>query len=138
MFRKWSASWPGVRKPRESAGGARGWTPILYLAYTRFTRQPTIENALSIARRLLDHGADPNDYYMAGDARYTVLAGVAGEGERDSPRQPYAAQLFELLLARGAEPFDTQVLYNTHFSGEMLWWVALVYEHTIHTPSLAA
>src|SRR5207248_2887536 len=25
-------------------GGARGWTPILYLAYTRFTHQPTIEN----------------------------------------------------------------------------------------------
>lgn len=119
-------------------GGARGWTPILYLAYTRFTHEPTIEHALTIARRLLDHGADPNDFYMAGDARYTVLAGAAGEGEQDSPRQPYAAALFELLLARGAEPFDIQVLYNTHFSGEILWWLALVYEHTIHAPRGAA
>jgi ankyrin repeat protein len=122
----------------QERGGARGWAPILYLAYTRFTHQPTIENAPSIARRLLDHGADPNDFYMAGDARYTVLVGVAGEGEQDSPRQPYAPQLFELLLTRGAEPFDIQVLYNTHFSGEVLWWLALVYTHTIHTPRAAA
>ena len=114
-------------------GGARGWTPILYLAYTRFTHTPTIENALAIARLLLDHGADPNDFYMAGDARYTVLVGVAGEGEQDSPRQPYAAALFDLLLERGAEPFDIQVLYNTHFSGDILWWLELVYKHTIHT-----
>jgi hypothetical protein len=119
-------------------GGARGWTPILYLAYTRFTHQPTIANALPIARLLLDHGADPNDFYMAGDAPYTVLVGAAGEGEQDSPRQPYAAPLFELLLERGAEPFAIQVLYNTHFSGDVLWWLVLVYEHTTHTPRSAA
>jgi ankyrin repeat protein len=119
-------------------GGARGWTPILYLAYTRFTHQPTIDNALPIARLLLDHGADPNDFYMAGGAPYTVLVGAAGEGEQDSPRQPYAARLFELLLERGAEPFAIQVLYNTHFSGDVLWWLTLVYEHTIRTPRAAA
>jgi uncharacterized protein len=115
-------------------GGARGWTPILYLAYTRFTYGPTLEHALPIARLLLDHGADPSDFYMAGDARYTVLSGVAGEGEQDSPRQPYAAELFDLLLERGADPFDIQVLYNTHFSGDMLWWLELVYKHTINPP----
>ena len=115
------------------AGGPRGWTPILYLAYTRFSHAPTVEQALPIARLLLDHGADPNDFYMAGDARYSVLVGVAGEGEQDSPRQPYAAELFELLLERGAEPFDIQVLYNTHFSGDILWWLELVYKHTVDT-----
>ena len=114
-------------------GGARGWTPILYLAYTRFTHPPTSENALAIARLLLDSGADPNDFYMAGDARYSALAGAAGEGEQDSPRQPYAAALVDLLLERGAEPFDNQVLYNTHFSGDMLWWLELVHNRTIHT-----
>jgi ankyrin repeat protein len=119
-------------------GGARGWTPILYLAYTRFTHPPTIANALAIARLLLDHGADPNDFYMAGDAPYSVLVGAAGEGEQDSPRQPYAAALFELLLERGAEPFDIQVLYDTHFSGDMLWWLELVHAHTIRTPLAAA
>ena len=132
--KRWHASWPRGRMRRATRGGARGWTPILYLAYTRLTHQPTIEHALAIARLLLDHGADPNDFYMAGDARYTVLTGVAGEGEQDAPRQPYAAALFELLLERGAEPFDMQVLYNTHFSGDMLWWLELVYKHTVDTP----
>ena len=127
-------------RPQAAAirGGARGWTPILYLAYTRFTYPPTIDNALSIARTLLDHGADPNDFYMAGDAQYSVLAGIAGEGEQDSPRQPYAAALFDLLLESGAEPYDTQVLYNTHFSGDVLWWLTLVYQRTIRTPRAAA
>jgi len=115
-------------------GGARDWTPILYLAYTRFTHMPTIDNAMPIARLLLDHGADPNDFYMAADSRYTALVGAAGEGEQDSPRQPYAKALFDLLLERGAEPFDIQVLYNTHFSGDMLWWLELVYKHTVNTP----
>ena len=115
-------------------GGPRGWTPILYLAYTRFTHGPTIENALAIARRLLDQGADPNDFYMAGDARYSALSGAAGEGEQDAPRQPQAAALFDLLLERGAEPFDLQVLYDTHFSGDMLWWLELVHRRTIDTP----
>jgi len=119
-------------------GGGRHWTPILYLAYTRFTHQPTIDHALEIANLLLDHGANPNDFYMAGDAPYTVLVGVAGEGEQDSPRQPYAERLFDLLLARGADPFAIQVLYDTHFSGDMLWWLELVYRHTIDTPRGAA
>ena len=80
---------------------------------------------------LLDRGADPNAFYKAGDANYTALVGVAGEGEQDSPRQPYAAELFQLLLERGARPFDIQVLYNTHFSGDLIWWLELVYRHTV-------
>jgi ankyrin repeat protein len=126
---------PGAAR---EAGGSRGWTPILYLAYTRFTHPPTHANAVAIARLLLDAGANPNDFYMAGDARYSVLTGVAGEGEQDSPRQPYAPELFELLLERGADPFDIQVLYDTHFSGDVFWWLELVYKHTIDTPRGAA
>jgi ankyrin repeat protein len=114
-------------------GGARGWTPLLTLCYTRFTHQATHDNAMAIAQLLLDHGADPNDFYMAGDAKYSALVGAAGEGEQDAPRQPYAKELFELLLERGAEPYDIQVLYNTHFSGDMLWWLGLVYTHTVNT-----
>jgi ankyrin repeat protein len=114
-------------------GGERGWPPILYLCFTRLPHPPTIANAVRIATVLLDGGADPNAFYMAGDARYTALVGVAGEGEQDSPRQPQAAPLFQLLLERGANPFDIQVLYNTHFSGEVLWWLELVYEYTKDT-----
>jgi uncharacterized protein len=120
------------------AGGPRGWTPLLYLCFTRFTHRPTIENAVEIGRLLLDNGADPNDYYMAGSVRYTALVGAAGEGEQDSPRQPWAAAMFELLLERGAKPFDQQVLYNTHFSGEVLWWLELVWKHTKDTELAAA
>jgi ankyrin repeat protein len=119
-------------------GGPRGWPPILYLAYTRFTHPRTSECAVEIARLLLDAGANPNDFYMAGDAKYSVLCGAAGEGEQDSPRQPYAAALFELLLERGAEPFDIQVLYNTHFSGDVLWWLELAYAYTVDTARGAA
>jgi uncharacterized protein len=119
-------------------GGGRDWTPLLTLSYTRFTHAPTQRNALAIARLLLDHGANPNDFYMAGDAAYTALVGAVGEGEQEAPRQPYGQELFELLLERGAEPFDIQVLYNTHFTGDMLWWLELVYTHTINTPRGAA
>lgn len=117
---------------RES-GGSRAWTPLLYLCYTRFSHQPTIDNAVSIGRALLDCGADPNAYYMAGDARYSALVGVAGAGEQDSPRQPQAKALYQLLLERGAGPYDIQVLYNTHFSSDVLWWLELTYAHAVQT-----
>ena len=83
---------------------------------------------MAIARLLLDSGADPNTYYMAGSAKYSALVGVAGEGEQGAPRDtPYKDALYRLLLERGAGPYDIQVLYNTHFSGDMLWWLRLTY-----------
>jgi len=75
---------------------------------------------------------------MAGDSRYTVLTGVAGEGEQDAPRQPYAAALFDLFVERGADPFDIQVLYDTHFSGDMLWWLDIIHRRSSGTPRGAA
>ncbi len=122
---------------RES-GGPRGWTPLLYLCYTRFTHQPTIDHAVAIGQMLLDAGANADDFYMAGSARYSALVGAAGEGEQDSPRQPQGTALFELLLERGADPFDMQVLYNTHFSGDVLWWLELIWKHTEGTARAAA
>jgi len=116
-----------------NAGGPRGWTPLLYLCFTRFTHRPTIDNAVTIGRLLLDNGANPNDFYIAGSVRYSALVGAAGEGEQESPRQPWASAMFDLLLERGARPFDQQVLYNTHFSGEVLWWLELVWKHTKDT-----
>jgi ankyrin repeat protein len=120
------------------AGGPRGWTPLLYLCFTRFTHRPTIDNAVAIGRLLLDAGANPNDFYMAASAPYSALVGAAGEGEQESPRQPWAAALFELLLQRGAKPFDQQVLYNTHFHGDVLWWLELVWKYTRNTELAAA
>jgi uncharacterized protein len=112
-------------------GGSRNWTPLLYLCYTRFSHPPAIENAVAIATALLDRGANPNDYYMAGHARYSTLVGVAREGEQDAPRHPRREELFTLLLKRGANTYDIQVLYNTHFSGDVLWWLKLVHSRAV-------
>ena len=112
-------------------GGPRGWTPLLYLCYTRFSYPPAVENAVTIATALLDRGANPNDYYMAGHARYSALVGVAREGEQDAPPHPRRDELFKLLLERGARMYDIQVLYNTHFSGDVLWWLKLVHGHAM-------
>jgi uncharacterized protein len=113
-------------------GGSRRWEPLLYLTYGRLPTQAARDNAVAIARVLLDHGADPNAYYMAGDAFYSVLVGVPGEGEQDAPPHPQREALYRLLLERGADPFDIQVLYNTHFRGDVLWWLELTYAHTLH------
>src|SRR6185295_13874242 len=91
------------------------------------------DNAVAIARLLLDHGANPNDYFEVGSfpCRYTTLCGVAGEGEDDGPPHPQREPLARLLLEAGAEPYDIQVLYNTHFHGDMLWLVKLIYEFSM-------
>ena len=112
-------------------GGARQWTPLLYLCYTRLSHPPAIDNAVAIARELLDRGANPNDYYMAGHSRYSTLVGIAREGEQDAPPHPRREELFQLLLERGARMYDAQVLYNTHFHGDVLWWLKLVYAQAV-------
>jgi ankyrin repeat protein len=79
---------------------------------------------------LLDYGANPNDYFEVGDGphRYTALCGVAGEGEDDAPPHAQRNLLARLLLDRGANPYDTQLFYNTHFHGDILWILEPLYE----------
>jgi ankyrin repeat protein len=130
--------------PKGSAGGAGTqflveplphtppfWEPILYLCFTRLATPAASANAIEIARLLLDHGADPNAYFMAGDSRYSPLTGVIGEGEEDRRPHPRRDALTRLLLERGAEPFDMQVFYNIHFHGDVLWYLEIIYEHTL-------
>jgi ankyrin repeat protein len=109
------------------------WEPILYLSFARFETLAAGDNAVEIARLLLDHGADPNAYFMAGSSRYSPLTGVIGEGEEDRRPHPQRDALTKLLLERGAEPFDVQVFYNLHFHGRVLWYLKLIYEHTVNT-----
>src|SRR5205814_1842397 len=89
------------------------------------------DNAVAIARLLLDAGADPNAYFMAGNSHYTPLTGVIGEGEEDRPPHPRRNELVRLLLERGAEPYDGQVIYNIHFHGDVLWFLELMYERAV-------
>lgn len=108
--------------------GPKGWEPLLYLCFTRLPHAKSNENAVDMARLLLDHGADPNIYFLAGDSRYSPLVGVIGEGEEDRPAHPERDALARLLLERGAEPYDLQVVYNIHFRGKVLWYLKLIYE----------
>jgi len=118
-------------RARENSG-PKGWTALLYLC---FTRLPSVagasDNAVTIARLLLDHGADPNAYFMAGGSRYTPLVGAMGEGEESRPAHPRRDTLVRLLLERGANPYDIQVLYNTHFQGKVLWFLELIHAETM-------
>src|SRR5262249_18101513 len=104
------AEQPG--KAREK-GGPKGWEPILYLCFTRLLLPATNDNALTIARMLLDNGAAPNVDFAAGGSSYTPLVGAVGEGEENRPPHPRRDELVRLLLERGANPYDIQVIYNT-------------------------
>ncbi len=111
--------------------GGKSWEPLLYLCFARLPIEKAAHNAVEIARRLLDAGADPNAYFMAGDSRYTPLVGVIGEGEENRPPHARRDELVRLLLEGGAEPYDGQVIYNIHFQGNVLWWVKLMHEFSV-------
>jgi ankyrin repeat protein len=113
--------------------GPKGWEPLLYLCFTRLPLPAVEANAVAIARLLLDRGANPNAYFMAGNSQYTPLVGAIGEGEEGRPGHPQRDALVRLLLERGADPYDLQVAYNIHFNGKVLWYLDLVYEHTHRT-----
>ena len=124
-------------------GGPRAWPPILYLCTARLPYQPaSAANAVTIARMLLDSGADPNVYYQGGNEsiHYTALTSVIGRGEEQAPTHPEARQLAALLLDRGAEPYDIQVFYNA-FAGhashghladdDLVWLLELIHRESI-------
>jgi uncharacterized protein len=113
--------------------GSKGWEPLSYLCFTRLPLPSVTENAVAIARALLDHGANPNVYFMAGDSRYTPLTGAIGEGEEGRRAHQQRDALVRLLLERGANPYDQQVTYNIHFNGKVLWFLELIYEHALRT-----
>jgi len=112
-------------------GGPKGWEPILYLCFTRLSLPAPNDNAEAITRMLLDRGADPNVHFAAGDSAYTPLVVAIGEGEEDRPPHPRRDALVRLLLERGTNPYDIQVIYNTGFHGQMLWYLRLIYDHTV-------
>ena len=102
--------------------GPLDWEPLLYLAYSRIPG-PGQDNALAIATRLVDAGADANASFNDGwDNPFTVLCGVIGLGEGVKPPHAHDVELAEFLLDRGAEPFDTQALYNTSIVGDDISW----------------
>ena len=124
-------------------GGPRGWPPLLYLCSARLAVPgPWSENAVGIARTLLDHGADPNAYYEGGNSEihYTCITCLVGRGEEQAAVHPKARELAALLLERGAEPNDMQFFYNA-FAGhasqrdladdDFVWLLELMYQRSL-------
>jgi ankyrin repeat protein len=135
-----NAKRPATGRDRSGAGGnydflgdlaSKDWEPLLYLCFTRQLLPKSNDNAVAIARLLLEQGSDPNANFMAGDSRYTPLVGVIGEGEEDRPPHPRRDELLRLLLEHGAQPYDNQVNYNIGFHGKILWWLKLMHEFSV-------
>jgi len=108
--------------------GPCAWTALAYVTYSRLD---TV-NAVAIAHRLLDAGADPNFSFDDGwGSPFKVLTGAVRLGEGTRPSHAQATELVELLIAAGAEPFDVQTLYNVSIVGEELtpplYWYELLW-----------
>jgi ankyrin repeat protein len=103
-------------------GGPLDWEPILYLAYGRLPGAET--HALEIASLLFDHGADPAARLVDDwDNPFTLLNGVIGHGEQGRAEHPLARELADMFIARGTDPFATQVLYDTSLDADDTRWL---------------
>jgi uncharacterized protein len=107
-----------------------GWTPLVRLAYARLPIEAASANSLAIATLLLDAGADPNAGWSDSINEFTVLVGVIGGGEGGQAAHPLAESFARLLIARGAEPFAPQALYNTSLGSDSTFWLDLLWSES--------
>ncbi len=112
-------------------GGPKSWQPLQYLCHARLPLAEASEHAVAIARALLDAGADPKAAWNDGwENSFTLLTDVIGDGEQRIAPHPRAVELAELLIERGADPYDTQSLYNTSLSADDTFWLAFLYSRS--------
>jgi len=110
--------------------GPQAWEPLLYVCYGRLPVPEAADNAVEIARKLLDAGASLRARLDAGQYQFGPLTGAIGEGEMSQPPHPRAAALAQLLIERGADPYDPQALYNTSLEGDSVFWLDFLYERS--------
>lgn len=109
-------------------GGPRDWPPLMYVTYSRVPENSPERDGVATTRLLLDAGADPCFYIDGSTAiggwRWYPLTGAIGEGEAglvQQPPHPRARELADLLLDAGADPNDSQGLYNSMFTPGNEW-----------------
>ena len=108
-------------------GGPQAWTALAHVAYGRLDG----ENALEIARRLLDAGADPNfQFDDAWGSPFKVVTGAIRLGEGARPSHPQALELVDLLIEAGANPYDSQALYDVSIVGEDTYWYDVLWRRS--------
>jgi len=79
-------------------GGPRGWAPLLYVCHSCFP-------SATLARELLDRGADPNASFENEYGSMSALYGAAGVA--------HDPDLTRVLLEAGANPDDNESLYHS-------------------------
>jgi ankyrin repeat protein len=110
-----------------TAGGPLDWLPIMYATYSRINEEEGKKDAIAIVQILLAHGADANSAVVLNKTyHFSALTGAIGEGEGGFMRQPphqFSQEIAELLLKAGANPNDSQALYNTMFENNSIDWL---------------
>ena len=110
----------------KGVGGSLAWTALAHVTYGRLDGV----NAVAIARRLIEAGADPNFQFDDGwGCPFKVLTGAIGLGEGAKPSHPQAAELVDLLIEAGAAAYDLQALYNVSIVGSDTHWYDVLWRH---------
>jgi len=110
-------------------GGPRDWPPLMYVTYSRVAQNE--QQSVAVAKLLLEHGASP-DSYSAQPSGFTAVTGAVGGGERGPvacPEHPRARELVTLLLDAGANPNQSQALYNTMLGEHLGKWLRLFVQY---------
>jgi ankyrin repeat protein len=110
-------------------GGPRAWPALLYVTYSRVEQNP--EQALAVAKLLLQSGASP-DSHTDNPSGFTAVTGAVGDGERGPiacVAHPCAQELVKLLLDAGANPNQSQALYNAMLGAHLEKWLRIFVDH---------
>jgi ankyrin repeat protein len=102
----------------------------LYLTHMRLPGSAA--QSVEIAHALLDRGADANTSWNDDWSKvaFHALTGVIALGEKAHPTHERAAELVALLIERGADPCDSQSLYNSSVVNDNVQWLDVLWTHS--------